>query len=413
MGPPNESNALLQLVEGARLAPPHELAALIDECAHGMGAERGVAYLADIQQQVLVPFLPPAGPGEDDQLTALNVDSTLAGRTFQTFEVTVQDAGAEGVHTWLPLLVGTDRLGVLGLTVRDESLLKPDGPLTPDLLTAFASTTAALLVSKMPYGDTLVRLRRRATIGLAAEIQYSLLPPLTFASRPVTVAAALEPCYAVAGDTIDYAVDADVTRLGVFDGMGHGLQSAQCSVLTVGAYRNSRRAGSSLMATLTNIDDVLQDAFAGEFFTTAVLAELDTATGMLQWVNAGHPDPILLRAGRVVKSLHVDPRPPLGLGYLPDSVVAATIGQEQLEPGDQLLFYTDGVIEARSPDGDFFGLDRLTDLLVRHLAGGLPAPETLRRAVRELLHHQQDQLSDDATLLLVEWRGGNEESMLV
>ena len=81
------------------------------------------------------------------------------------------------------------------------------------------------------------------------------------------------------------------------------------------------------------------------------------------------------------------------------------MGFEQLQPGDLLLLYTDGITEARSPEGDFFGLDRLVDLVVRNLAAGLPAPETMRRAIRALLDHQSGDLDDDATLLLVEWHG--------
>jgi serine phosphatase RsbU (regulator of sigma subunit) len=78
-------------------------------------------------------------------------------------------------------------------------------------------------------------------------------------------------------------------------------------------------------------------------------------------------------------------------------------GSEQLEPGDSVLLYTDGVTEARSPAGDFFGERRLVDLIVRNLAAGLPAPETMRRVVHALLEHQQGRLDDDASLLLVQW----------
>jgi serine phosphatase RsbU (regulator of sigma subunit) len=65
------------------------------------------------------------------------------------------------------------------------------------------------------------------------------------------------------------------------------------------------------------------------------------------------------------------------------------------------------VTEARSPSGDFFGEERLADLLVRNLAAGLPTPETMRRMVRALLEHQAGQLHDDATLLMLEWRADN------
>ena len=62
------------------------------------------------------------------------------------------------------------------------------------------------------------------------------------------------------------------------------------------------------------------------------------------------------------------------------------------------------VTETRAPDGTFFGDQRLTDLIIRNLAAGLPAPETMRRVVRALLEHQQGNLSDDASLVLVQWQ---------
>lgn len=404
--------ALRALVDDAVLAAPYELAGLIDSCARGLGARGATAYLADLQQRMLMPFVARVASRDDIQLTPLAVDSTLAGRAFQTFDVHTQDAGVEGLRVWLPLLLGTDRLGVLGVTVADEAALSADGGWLSALLNRMAARCANLIASKSPYGDTIVRLRRRNQMGLAAEMQYLLLPPLTFASRPVTVAAALEPCYFVAGDTIDYAVDAGRTRVAVFDGMGHGLHSAQCAVLTIAAYRNSRRAGQTLTETMVAIDDALFEGLGGEVFTTGVLVELDTDTGMLQWANAGHPEPLLIRQGKVIKALHVEPRAPLGLGDLPGLGTAA-IGHEQLEPGDRLLLFTDGVVEARSPAGEFFGVERLGDLVIRHLAGGLTAPETVRRLVRELLEHQSDQLADDATLLLLEWRTGSDDATLV
>jgi serine phosphatase RsbU (regulator of sigma subunit) len=140
-----------------------------------------------------------------------------------------------------------------------------------------------------------------------------------------------------------------------------------------------------------------------------VLAELQPATGTLCWLNAGHPPPLLLRHGRLVKTLEVPARPPLGIA-LPDDlrrsalVTDPVVGVEQLEPGDCVLLYTDGVTEARAPDGSFFGEERLADLIVRHLAAGLPAPETMRRVVRALLEHQQGRLTDDASLALLQWR---------
>ncbi len=404
-----------ELLEAAHLLPPHEVPALLAEHATRLGVREALAYLADLQQEVLVPFVGAGGAGVDLTLGPLLVDATLAGRAYQQSQVLTQAADDGRVRVWLPLLDGSERLGVLTVLAPSEQALQADDAALLARLGRLGSMAAELIMTKTSYGDSIVCARRSAQMGLAAEMQWGLLPPLTFACPAVTVSGALEPAYEVAGDTIDYAVDAGCTRVALFDGMGHGLQSAQLASLAVAAYRNARRSGSGLAETVRCIDEALLAGFGGEAFTTAVLAELDTDTGRLDWVCSGHPEPLLLRGGRLIRALHVEPGPPLGLGHAADPTGPAqrvTVGSEQLEPGDRVLLYTDGVVEARSPEGDFFGVQRLVDLLTRNLAGGLPTPETMRRVVRALLAHQQGRLSDDASLLLVEWRTGNEQAVL-
>ncbi|HSH22974.1 MAG TPA: PP2C family protein-serine/threonine phosphatase, partial [Acidimicrobiales bacterium] len=401
------------LLGDSHLAAPHELAELLARHAEKLGVTDALAYLVDLQQSVLVPFLPPRAIRLNEQVDVLGVDSTIAGRAYQHVEVVMQELAAGGTRVWIPLLDGTERLGVLGVTVADPHALEAAGGLLDTRLRRFASLAAELIMTKSPYGDTLVRLKRRSPMGLAAEMQWALLPPLTFACQSVTIASALEPAYEVAGDSVDYAVDPSRARFAVFDGMGHGLGSAQLAVLAIAAYRNARRANRSLSQTARAIEIAVHAVFGGQAFTTAVLAELDTDTGSLTWVNAGHPEPLLLRAGRLVKSLHLEPSLPFGLRTgLTTPGDDLVVGREQLEPGDRVLLYTDGVTEARSPEGEHFGVQRLTDLLGRNLAGGLPTPETMRRVVRSLMEHQQGQLDDDATMLLVEWCSGNKEILL-
>jgi serine phosphatase RsbU (regulator of sigma subunit) len=101
-----------------------------------------------------------------------------------------------------------------------------------------------------------------------------------------------------------------------------------------------------------------------------------------------------------VKVLPTPTALPVGLGDRRPPVMMTY----QLERGDRLLLYTDGIIEARATSGEMFGIDRLVDFAARALADELPAPETTRRLVHAILEHQQDRLQDDATVLLVEWR---------
>jgi Stage II sporulation protein E (SpoIIE) len=399
------------LLASAHLAAAHELPRLIGESAAILGAADAQVYLVDLQQSMLMPFVDGHRPGMDLSVEPLAVDATVAGRAYQLVEVVTQPYGNGSTRVWLPLIDGTERLGVLAVSLEQAQSDGLDG-LLGTRLQRLAALVAEIVVTKTAYSDTIVRVRRRAEMGLAAELQWSLLPPLTFAGAGVTVAGALEPAYEVAGDTLDYAVDAGHASAAVFDGMGHGVRSSQLATVAVAAYRNARRSGAGLVATTTAIHDALLDAFEGVVFTTGTILDLDTDTGVLSWVNSGHPHPLLLRDNRLVKTLSCPPAPPLGL-RLPADVTRATftVCQERLEPGDQVLLYTDGVTEARSPDGEFFGEQRLADLLARNLAAGLPVPETMRRVVRTLLEHQQGQLTDDATLLLVEWRG-NPQSML-
>jgi hypothetical protein len=389
--------ALDELARRAELAAPHELADLIAACGLRLGAHDCVVYVTDLQQRQLQALL--HGPGLPHlEQPVLAVDGTLAGRAYQLVQAQTQQEEDGRTRVWLPVGIGSHRLGVL------TGVVEPDPD--PELLEALgrlADAAGVLLQAKSAYGDTIVRLRRTSHLGIAAELHYSVLPPLSFASTEVTVSAALEPCYEVAGDVIDYSVDPGRTQVALFDGMGHGLHSAQCAVFTVAAYRSARRAGLGLVEVLQSVDADLVTGLGGELFSTAIMADLDTSSGLLHWVNAGHPFPLLLRGGKVVKALETDPRPPLGLGHLV-SDLPVEVGQEQLEPGDMVLLYTDGVVEALSPEGEFFGVERLGELVRTQLAGGLAAPETMRRVVRELLTHHSGQLTDDATLLMLEWR---------
>jgi serine phosphatase RsbU (regulator of sigma subunit) len=158
------------------------------------------------------------------------------------------------------------------------------------------------------------------------------------------------------------------------------------------------------METVARMDEALGSSYGGEAFTTALVAELELDTGRLRWVNAGHPAPLLLRANRVVKHLDAPHLLPLGLNN--GSIAGAgeeSVLVENLEAEDNVLLYTDGAVEGRASDGTLFGIERLTDLVGRNLAGGLPPAETMRRLTRTVLAHQGGRLRDDASLVLVHW----------
>ena len=386
---------LAGLLSAARLSVPDRVASLLADRGKALGADDVVVYLADQEQYVLVP-VPTTSDGDRQPL---NIDATLAGRCFRHVELQEAQGGRE---VWVPLLDGLERLGVVQLKFSDLTVRVDD-----ELLHAFAAMVAEMVLVKDAYGDLFTLVRRRETMSLAGEIAWNLMPPLTFGTERVVVSCVLAPAYDVGGDSFDYAVDDTTARLAIFDAMGHGLQAGLLATVAVAAYRHARRTGRSLVETVLAIDAAIADTFAEEQFVTAVLAELDLATGRLKWHCAGHPAPLLLRGIRVVQSLPGQPGLPLGLG----TVLGADpmIQEYSLEPGDRLLFYTDGVTEARDSDGDLFGTERLADLVTRATAAGHPAPETMRRLMHAILDHQNGVLQDDATTMFVEWKAGTEE----
>jgi serine phosphatase RsbU (regulator of sigma subunit) len=179
--------------------------------------------------------------------------------------------------------------------------------------------------------------------------------------------------------------------------------------LAISAYRHSRRNGDGPAAAYAAIDAALADQHLASRFVTALIAQLHLSTGQLRWVSAGHPAPLLLRDGRLVKTLDVEPAPPLALQLASRPPLE---GRESLEPGDMLLLYTDGLTEARRPGGELFSVERLGEFIEREAASGLSAPETLRQLREAIIERGAGALNDDATAVLVEWRRGSERAVL-
>ncbi|GAA2878738.1 hypothetical protein GCM10010517_40840 [Streptosporangium fragile] len=157
---------------------------------------------------------------------------------------------------------------------------------------------------------------------------------------------------------------------------------------------------------LADNSEAIERVLIGEFgratrFVTAIMADLDMTSGLFSWVNRGHHAPVVIRGGRWSTTLDCPPAHPMGLNVgLP-----VTVCQERFEPGDRLLLYTDGITEARGRGTQEFGLARFIDFIIRHQASDLPVPETLRRLIRAVPDYHHGRLQDDATVLMVEWRG--------
>jgi hypothetical protein len=350
-----------------------------------------VVHLIDPEQRQLVRMPAAGSRGGSRQ----GVDSTLAGRAFRTVRI---HASERDGTLWVPVLDGADRLGVLQVTPASRAELYD--PALRQQCQWLASLLGHLIASMEAYGDELERPRLSRPRTPSAELIWQQLPPLTAGTDAFVLAGMLEPSYDIGGDAFDYAMSERTVSLAIFDAVGHGLEASLMTAAALAGYRSARRDARSVYDQATAVDDVISGCFPGSAFVTGVLAELDVRTGRLRYVNAGHPRPLLLRNGRVVKELNGGRRLPFGL-----DTAGLTVGEEILQPGDWLALYTDGITEARDPSGDWFGEERLVEFLTHEIAAGQPPPETVRRLTQAVLTHQNGILQDDASILLARWTG--------
>lgn len=386
---------LAAALDASHLLPPDRVEALIREAGRAIGAEEVSMWLIDYGQAFLMPTIATGrrravGRAE----SALAVAGTAAGRVFAT--TAPVESHEPNPHRWIPLVDGTERLGVLRFDFR-EPLTEPQRR-SSDLL---ASLVGELLVSKRAHTDLYEIQRRHGTMSLAAEMQWQQLPPLVTSTPAVVVAGFLEPAYSVGGDGFDYSINGDELDVTIYDAVGHGLHAALVSALTIASLRHGRRSGFDLPERLNAADQALESMFPAAF-VTAQLAAVSTTTGELRWVNAGHPPPMLIRRGEVVGELNCAPRPPIGLNRLQSR--PTVVARVALHPADRVLFYTDGLVEGGRRGGERFGVERLADLLQRATQDGHGCAETVRRLGHAVIEHAAHELTDDATMVLVEWR---------
>jgi hypothetical protein len=383
---PGPLAALTELLRGTHLRPPEALQAAVDTAAAQL-AVHATVYVVDHTSSTLMPVEATRG-------RALRVDTTAAGRAFRTVSTVV---GAEGgAHLWVPVVDGVERLGVLHVVPTDQADV--DDAALRRQCWWFAHYVGHLLEAVSRYGDAIEDRRRQGPRNIAADLVSAVLPPLSAGTDRVVVSGREEPAERMGGDAFDYALSDDVAQLGLFDGTGHDLHAGVIAAVAVAAYRNARREGRGLFAQVQTVHDTLVEQFGTGAQATGILASLDLHDGSLRYVSAGHPYPVVMRGGRVVRTLRDGRRTLLGM-----DATTVVVGEEQLEPGDVVVLYTDGITEARDAAGRPFGLAGLTDLLVREYAATSPLPEIVRRVGRSVLAWQGGAVRDDATLLLAQW----------
>jgi hypothetical protein len=226
------------LLARSHLLEPGMIPEVITEAARPLGVQAARVYLSDLQQRSL-RLLPGA---EGTARDALAINTTVAGQAYRTIQIQQTQGTGPVSHLWIPLVDGTERLGVMELEVCDAS------PARLEWFKALASLAGLMVVSKASYSDTYAETRRTQEMALQAELVWAFLPPRTFATDRILVAATMEPAYAVAGDAFDYSMlGADDLYVAIFDAAGHDLSSGLMASVAIASCRSTRRAGGTLL----------------------------------------------------------------------------------------------------------------------------------------------------------------------
>lgn len=350
-------------------------------------------YLGDVERRALHLLVGARTDASAERI--LRIQDTDAGRAYQygrMLPATTPSAG--GAAYWVPLFNGNERIGIMFVSTAR------DGDAVREHARGLAALVALAISTKRGHSDTYARLNRTQPMNVAAEAQWHLMPPRTYTDSRVAICATLEPSYWISGDAYDYATAGHQVHLSIFDAMGHDTAAGQTAALAVAASRSARRRGAGIAETGDAIEKELNRVY-DDRYVTALLISLDTRSGLLRWASFGHHPPLVLR-GEDALRLRCEPAYPLGTGL---GGAQAAVCRHQLEPGDRVVLYTDGITEARRAHGSEFGLDRFISVLTQYPTARLSPQETVRRFVHTFLDYHHGHLQDDATVLLCDWLG--------
>lgn len=231
-------------------------------------------------------------------------------------------------------------------------------------------------------------------LDIAASIQSALLPEGSLENETVKVVAHMEQARIVGGDWFDYWIDGDRLVILVGDAAGSGIPAALLATLTMSAVRAEAVERRDMLEVMVKANNAIFPHRLEDRFITIIFGELDLRTLQFRYVNAGHNDPYLIRRGGEVLSLESERRSILGAFEKLDLQVETV----QLEPGDRLFFYTDGVVDCRDARRRPFGEKRLRRYLKG--SGSRAAEAFLQDLVDTIRRFCGARMEDDFTVLL-------------
>jgi serine phosphatase RsbU (regulator of sigma subunit) len=286
-------------------------------------------------------------------------------------------------------------LGVLYLDSRRPAAFSK---LDRQLLDAFTDQAASILDNARLVARERERQRLEEQINIARDIQQALLPR-NFRDYPhLSVTGCNFPCLSVGGDYFDvFPLGENRTAFLIADVSGKGLGAALLTTMLQGVL-SGMTLGTDPARLFNHLNTFLCDHAEVGRYATMFFGILDE-NGGLEYINAGHPSPILIRQNGSAEEAFTEGSFPVGLVPHAEYFTAAV----KLEPGDTLVLFSDGVTEAMDPKEDFFGIPRLVQLLTGQNDTPLDELQKLLLEAVENFSRGASQ-ADDLTLLLVRYR---------
>ena len=383
---------LRRLLAAVEAAPPIDAVdVLAAELAAVVGASHVSLLIANFSGTAVVRLSHvTSGEALRDGYNERGESLSISDSVYQDVLFTQLPKVAPDGDDWLVLIPVTERgdaIGILELCLAE----RPDTR-TLDYLEAAAHSLAYVLIASRRHTDLFEWAQRDVPFSIAAEIQRRLLPSAyTAEGGPFTIAGWLEPAHNAGGDTFDYSIDREYLYASITDAMGHSTEAALLATFAVGSLRNSRRTLASPTGQADAANAGLLAHARPDQFVTGLLVRIRLADARVEFVNAGHPLPYLLRDGKAT-TIDLASDLPFGVEAVPYRVQTF-----ELQPGDRLLLVTDGYLERNTAAVDLEAVllrtaDRHPRQIVRELAGNV-------------LNATDGRLQDDATAMCVDWYG--------
>ena len=380
------------------LLEPDTTGTLQVRVARGRGAE-------SLPTEKMNPSRSVLGRAIELQTAVVNEDLNLADLNVQTAHSVMMQLLRSAVVIPLYCTVhiqnarATDlpRRQLLGAVYLDSKRTATFSALDRQILDALGSQAASILDNARLVERERERQRLEQELSIAREIQQALVPHGSQDFPHCAITGIHKPCHEVGGDYFDvFPIPDGRTAILIADVAGKGLGAALLTTMLQGAL-SGMTLGVDPVTVFNHLNRFLCERADLRRYATMFFGLLDPA-GTLEFVRAGHPSPLLMRGDKVTE-LYTGGSFPVGL----IDIATFKADRIQLEPGDTLLLFSDGVTEAEDKQTNQFGSTRLADALSSHQHSSLEAAQDGILGAVERFAEGTSQ-SDDITILLVRYR---------